>query len=172
MFISLLTFLQNVVILAYLLYSFRSVTSPIPLPIFFTKAFFKYHSLASPLVAFAKTLATTRPLSTALLSTNKASPRLLSSHTSSYSWLPTTVGATRISSTPGGARPRLDLMAVSASQSEVCKIEAFEVSSAERDSRAWISEFIFVRDCSMLLLWARRPGREELVCERECWRWA
>lgn len=160
------------VMVPYLPYPFRPVTKPIPFPIFFTSAFFKYHSLASPLVALVKTLATTLPLSTALLSTNNASPKLLSSHTSSYSWLPTTVGATRTSSTPGGARPWLDLITVSASRRELCRMDVFEVSSAERDSRAWISAFMDVRECSMLLLWAWRPGREEPVWESECWRWA
>lgn len=51
-------------------------------------------------------------------------------------------------------------------------MEVLDVRSAERDSSAWISAFIDVREWSMLLPWARRPGREELDCERECWRWA
>ncbi len=68
--------------------------NPIPFPIFFTSAFFKNHSLPNALVILANVPGAILPLSTARPSIKIASASALSSATSSYSWFPTTVGAT------------------------------------------------------------------------------
>ncbi len=51
-------------------------------------------------------------------------------------------------------------------------MDVSDVRREDSDSRAWISELSAFRETSMLLCWAARPGREEVVWERECWRWA
>lgn len=62
-------------------------------------------------------------------------------------------------------------MTASASRRDVCKIVVLEASSVERDSRACISAVMAEREASILDFCARKPGSEEDVWERECWRW-